>query len=117
MGLTFLKDVDDGQRFCAQVVQKINDLDAQNHKNIKMLIKYGNDDNAVEELIAYTELSDIIEAQHQEEIDNIMTVKGQSKHSGNTCMQNEPWRHSSRQKRMSRMASGLSCASRSIPST
>ena len=39
-------------------MKKINDWDAKNHKNIKFLLKLG--DGEIEELIAYTELNDII---------------------------------------------------------
>ena len=58
IGTTFLKTLDDGQVVRAEVIKKINDFDAQNHKNIKMLLKYGDGD--AEELISYVELNDII---------------------------------------------------------
>ena len=35
IGLTFLKTLDDGQVIRAEVIKKINDFDAQNHKNIQ----------------------------------------------------------------------------------
>ena len=58
IGLTFLCELDDGQVVRAKVIKKIHDIDAENHKNIKMLIKLGDED--VEELISYIELNDII---------------------------------------------------------
>ena len=33
MGRTFLVNIEDGQRLRAEIIQKINDKDAQNHKN------------------------------------------------------------------------------------
>ena len=68
IGVTFLKDTDHGQRVRAKIVQKINDLDALNHQNIKMIVKYGDDD--VEEIMAYTELCDIVEDQINEDTKN-----------------------------------------------
>ena len=43
------------------------DKEAQDHQNLKFLISVG--DDAFEEIIAYNELSDIIEKQHQAEAD------------------------------------------------
>ena len=49
IGLTFLRDTPDGQRVRAQVLQKVNDFESPNHKNLKFLLKLGDDD--LEELI------------------------------------------------------------------
>jgi hypothetical protein len=38
-GLTFLHETADGQKVRAEVVQKIDDLIAQNHKEIMMLLR------------------------------------------------------------------------------
>ena len=58
IGKTFLKDIENGQMIRAEVVKKINDLDAQNHQNIKFLLKLGDGD--AEEIILYMELNDKI---------------------------------------------------------
>jgi len=68
IGLTFLHELDDGQKYRAEIVKRINDMDSSNHKNIKFLIKYG--DPSYEEIIAYTELCDILEQQHLDELSN-----------------------------------------------
>ena len=65
LGLTFLHDVGDGERMRAKITRKILDREAEDHKNIKFLISYG--DDTVEEIIGYNELSDIVDRQHQEE--------------------------------------------------
>ncbi len=67
LGLTFLRETDNGERIRAKVTRKILDRDAENHQNIKFLVSCG--DDAYEEIIAYNELSDIIERQHQAEAD------------------------------------------------
>jgi hypothetical protein len=41
LGLSFLKETEDGTRIRAKVIKKKNDMDAQNQKNIKMLIEVG----------------------------------------------------------------------------
>jgi len=65
LGLTFLRDTGDGGRIRAKITRKIMDLDAENHQNIKFLVSCG--DDAYEEIIAYNELSDIVERQHEAE--------------------------------------------------
>ena len=67
LGLTFLRDTDTGDRIRAKVTRKIMDRDAENHHNIKFLVSCG--DDTYEEIMAYNELSDIIERQHQAEAD------------------------------------------------
>ena len=64
IGMTFIHDVDD-QKIRAKVVKQVNDRDAENHQRIKFLISIGDDE--IEELIAYNELSDIIEEQNNAE--------------------------------------------------
>ena len=68
MGLTFVRESEDGQKLRAKVVRKINDDDAANHQNIKFLVEVGNGD--VDEIIAYAELSALVEAQREEELLN-----------------------------------------------
>jgi hypothetical protein len=69
IGLTFLKEQEDGTMIRAKVTKKINDLDTQNHQNIKMLLEIG-DEHGHEELIGYIELCDIIDEQHKKEREN-----------------------------------------------
>ena len=64
-GLTFLHQTDSGEKFTAKIVRKVLDRDAENHQNIKFLISLGDGD--VEELIAYNDLADIVERQHEAE--------------------------------------------------
>ena len=61
---TFLHEVD-GQRMRARVVRKIMDNDAHNHQNIKFLLEIGAGE--FDEIIAYNELSDLVEQQVNEE--------------------------------------------------
>ena len=63
MGLTFIRESEDGQKLRAKIVRKINDDDAANHQNIKFLVEVGNGD--ADEIIAYAELSALIEAQRE----------------------------------------------------
>ena len=65
MGRTFLLPTEDGQRLRAEIVHKINDLDAQNHQNIKLLCKVG--DEGAEQILTYQELCDLIDEQDAEE--------------------------------------------------
>lgn len=67
LGLTFLRDTEDGGRIRAKVTRQIQDRDAENHTRIKFLVSCG--DDTYEEIMAYNELSDIIEKQHQAEED------------------------------------------------
>jgi hypothetical protein len=65
LGQTYLKDMENGQRMRAKVSRKIMDTDAENHQKIKFLIEIG--EGAFDEIIAYNELSDLIEKRNQEE--------------------------------------------------
>jgi hypothetical protein len=62
LGITFLRDTDDGQTLRANVVSKIKDRDEENHQNLKFLCVLG--DNDYDEILTYQELSNIIEDQH-----------------------------------------------------
>jgi hypothetical protein len=66
LGLTFIRNMPDGRKFCASVAHKIKDDDAANHSKIKVLIEMSN--GKLDELIAYNELSNIIEDQHNKEL-------------------------------------------------
>ena len=72
LGLTFLRETEDGDKIRAKIVRKIMDRDAQNHQNIKFLISVG--DDAYEEIIAYNELSDIVQQQHEAEASGELDV-------------------------------------------
>ena len=66
LGLTFIRNMDDGTSCRAKVARKIIDNDAANHQKIKFLLELS--DGTLEELIAYNELSDLIEQQHETEL-------------------------------------------------
>jgi hypothetical protein len=66
VGLTFIRDMDDGRKFRATVARKILDTDAANHQKIKFLVEMSNGE--LDEIIAYNELSNIIEDQHEKEL-------------------------------------------------
>ncbi len=82
-GLTFLREMDDGQKYRATIAQKIIDHDSQNHEKIKFLVRLGHGE--LDEIIEYNELSAIVEAQHEAEIDNpdvVWTFKEIKGHQG-----------------------------------
>jgi hypothetical protein len=54
-GLTFIREMDDGQKYRATIVQKILDHDSQNHEKIKFLVKLGHGEFG--KIIEYNELS------------------------------------------------------------
>ena len=66
VGLSFLKTQEDGSVIRAKVCKKIMDRDAQNHQKIKFLLSLG--DGELDELISYNELSDLIETQREQEL-------------------------------------------------
>ena len=57
---SFVHTLPDGQQVQAQVVRKLETIDAANHQNIKMLLKLG--DGEVEDVMDYIKLCDIFEA-------------------------------------------------------
>ena len=79
--------MEDGQRLCAEIIQKINDQDAQNHKNIKLLCKDG--DEGAEEILTYQEICDLVEQKDAEELgqdklwtySNLVTSNGKDANS------------------------------------
>ena len=64
LGLTFIRDMPDGSKHRASVARKIKDDDAANHQKIRFLIEIGTE-GELDEIIAYNELSNIIEDQHK----------------------------------------------------
>ena len=63
MGMTFLRELENGNSCRAKIVQKILEKDAQNHQQIKFLVKVV--DNDYDEIISYNELSNIVEEQQE----------------------------------------------------
>jgi hypothetical protein len=65
LGLTFLRELDDGKSYRAKIVQNIIDNDNSNHEKIKFLVEIG--EGQFDETLTYNMLSDIVE--HQQERD------------------------------------------------
>mmetsp|Transcript_20329 Transcript_20329/g.42624 ORF Transcript_20329/g.42624 Transcript_20329/m.42624 type:complete len:1867 (-) Transcript_20329:137-5737(-) len=61
IGMTFLRDTEEGQTVRARVTRQIIDRDALNHQDLKFILSLG--DGEMEELIAYNELCDAITEQ------------------------------------------------------
>jgi hypothetical protein len=84
IGQTFMRDMEDGNRYRALVVQKILDRDAANHQNIKFLVKIGEGD--FDEIITYNELSNLVEHQLEEQTETpetaVWTFSGIRDHQG-----------------------------------
>ena len=83
IGKTFVCEMDDGNTYRAQIIQKILDHDAENHQNIKFLVKLGDGD--FDEIITYNTLSNIIENQLDQQANNadaIWIFKGIKSHHG-----------------------------------
>ena len=83
----------DGQTIRAEVIRKLATLDAANHENIKFLIQ-GPD---TEEIMGYVELSDAIEEQIQDEVENpdkYWTYKNILKHQGPLNKHHPDWKGS-----------------------
>ena len=66
LGLTFIRDIPDSRKVRATVARKIKDDDAANHQKIRFLVEMS--DGELDEVIAYNELSNIIEDQHNKEL-------------------------------------------------
>ena len=83
LGLTFLKECDDGQTVRAKVARRLKEIDKDNHEAIKFLIEVG--DAEYDEILTYNELSDLIERQHEAEAKgetNVWTFKDIIGHQG-----------------------------------
>ena len=91
MGRTFLVDMEDGQRLCAEIIQKINEQDAQNHKNIKLLCKVG--DEGAEDILTYQEICDLVKQQDSKELgkDKLWTFKKILGHNGPLKPRDKEW--------------------------
>jgi heat shock protein HspQ len=83
-GLTFICDTPDGRKFRASVARKILDNDAANHQKIYFLVEMSNGE--LNEIIAYNELSNIIEDRHNQELNEpklaTWSFKGINDHQG-----------------------------------
>ena len=73
LGTTFLLDEENGTTVRARVMNKVNDRNAANHEKIKFIIQVGEGSGSYEEIMAYNELSDLIERQHEAEANGEMT--------------------------------------------
>ena len=96
LGLTFLRDTEDGERIRAKITRKIMDRDAENHQNVKFLVTCG--DDACEEIIACNELSDMVERQHLAETNGEVeswTFKEVIDHQGPLNSKSPNWKGSS----------------------
>ena len=83
IGKTFVRQLEDGKTYRAQIIQKILDHDAENHQKIKFLVKLGDGD--FDEIITYNTLSSIIEEQQDNKDNNTDAVwifKGIKSHHG-----------------------------------
>ena len=61
VGLTVLREQEDGTVIRATVERQLADRDADNHQNIKFILNLG--DGELDELVTYNELSDLVERQ------------------------------------------------------
>jgi hypothetical protein len=66
LGETFVLTLDDGKSYRATIVRKIQDLDTENHANVKFLVVLG--DGACDEIIAYGTLCKCIEYLEDEDL-------------------------------------------------
>ena len=83
IGKSFLYDTDDGQKVRAEVVRKVMNREAEDHEKIQMIVSLGNDEE--EEIIAYNKLCEIIEKEHERELndpDRQWIFKSIDKHDG-----------------------------------
>ena len=56
--MTYVKEGEDGEKIKAKIVKKINDIDAENHQNIKFLVEFG--DGKLEEIVTYNEVCNAV---------------------------------------------------------
>ena len=94
IGRTFLLDHENGQRLRAEIIRKIDDQDARNHTNIKLLCKVGDDE--AEEILGYQELCDLIAEQDEAELDGnkLWTFKRVLEHVGPLNSSSPEWKGS-----------------------
>jgi hypothetical protein len=68
LGLTFIHETNDGQKVRAKIVRAIQKMDDDAHTNIKFLVELG--EKAYDEIMTYNELTEIIEKQNEEEVND-----------------------------------------------
>jgi Reverse transcriptase (RNA-dependent DNA polymerase) len=68
IGKTFIRELDDNHSYRAKIVQRIITRDKQGQEAISFLVKLG--ENEFDEIMAYNEISAIIEEQHERENDD-----------------------------------------------
>ena len=77
IGHTFLYKIENEENLRTEVARKLNDWDADNHKNIKFILNIGN--MGIEQVMSYVEECDRIEAMIEAEQSgdtSIFTFKG-----------------------------------------
>ena len=68
IGVTFLRERDGtGQILRTKVIRQLINDDLETHQRIRFLIQSGSDDNLVDDVITYTELSDLVDQQNTAE--------------------------------------------------
>jgi len=95
IGEKFIYTLDDGQKVRAEVVCKIELIDAANHQNIKMLLKIG--DSEAEDVIDYLAVCDLVEqekAKEEGDMDQPWTFKEILAHKGLLTKHSPNWKHS-----------------------
>jgi Reverse transcriptase (RNA-dependent DNA polymerase) len=89
---TFVHELPDGQKVRAEVVRKLQSIDAANHQNIQFLLKLG--DGEAESIIDYIELCDLLEAQQNEDeydASKVWTFEKILQHKGPLTRRSEDW--------------------------
>jgi hypothetical protein len=93
---TFVHQMDDGNTYSAQIIQEILNHDAENHQNIKFLVKLG--DENFDKIITYNTLSNTIENQLDQQANNADAArifKGIKSHHGPITSNNPDYKDSS----------------------
>jgi len=75
--------MDDGRKYCAKVVKKLQEMDDANRRKIKFLLELG--DGKTDEVIDYNLLSDLVERQQSvddNDPDRLWTVRQITGHQG-----------------------------------
>jgi hypothetical protein len=95
LGKTFVRTLDDGKSYRATIVRKIQDLDAENHTNIKFLVELG--DGAFDEIMAYGTLCECIEDLEDEDLSSdhkVWTFTDVIGHQGPLRKSHKDWKGS-----------------------
>jgi hypothetical protein len=95
IGKSFLIKTGDGQEVRATVSRKLDTLDAQNHQNVKMLLKIGN--NEAEEVMSYVEVADLYDQEVQrdtEDSNRLWFFKEILDHKGPLTSKSKGWKGS-----------------------